>query len=452
MNDKSYLALKKAKLITIVIFFLVILTRFWNLGHPKQEFFDEVYHLPAVRLIARNDPRAYEWWHEPLSDVGNGINSFDWLHPPLAKLIQASFMILLGDSPAIWRLPFALAGLGVIIVIYFLSRQIFQQLKSLREAKNISWLAVFLASMSGLLLVQSRIAMNDIFLSLWLTLSLLFLFRFQPSLLVWQVKVKALKPSEAKKNLLLTGLFLGLALATKWSAVFLLIFILLSILLILIKQKIWKLLPLTIFSLLIVPLVIYLLSYSQMFLQRKSFSYFIQLHQQIFWYHTHRQEGHPYSSKPIQWFFNARPIWYWTDPTLPVTKTANIYALENPVLNVVAIMAVIYLLRIVIKLGVNSTKTKFYLTLLALYLVSWLPWIFSPRVMFYFHYLPALPILILITAEILTSHLRKFSANIFYTLLLLIFCCYVVFLPHWLGLTVPKIWVKVVYFAVSSWQ
>ena len=441
--------LNKQWLLFVLLSLFVLLTRFWNLDYPNQSYFDEVYHLPAVRLIANNDVRSYEWWHGPIEEVGNNINNHDWLHPPLAKLIQASFINLFGDNAFNWRFPSALFGIGVIFAVYLLSQQIFNQVYPSSKAQNLSLLAAFLTALSGLLLVQSRIMMNDVFLVFWLCCGLFFLLRWNPELIFGQLK---LTNKTSNINLLLSGFFFGLALATKWSALLLLALIFSALIFIVIRKKIWKFLPLLAFSLLLMPSLIYLFSYTQMFLQGKGLSDFTQLHQQIFWYQTHRQEGHIYSSTPLQWFLNLRPIWYWTSQNANSYQVANIYALENPALHIVGIVALIYLLFVVVKKGWQSRIAKLYIVLTLTYLATWLPWIFAPRVMFYFHYLPAVPFLGLISAEFLHSHLKPFCKLSFYSLLALIFISFVLFLPHWTGVAVSKTWVQGLYFAIPSWQ
>ena len=129
----SRIKIQKHHLLLTAILVFSILTRLWRLSYPAQEYFDEVYHLPAVRLIVNNDPRAYEWWHAPIAEVGNQINNHDWLHPPLAKLIQAGFIKIFSDTPFFWRLPSAFAGVGLVATVYLLAQQVFSQVYTSKE-------------------------------------------------------------------------------------------------------------------------------------------------------------------------------------------------------------------------------------------------------------------------------------------------------------------------------
>lgn len=481
--------IKKQQLLLLALLFFSAVVYFWRLNQPAQEYFDEAYHVPAARLMADNDVRAYEWWHQPLLNYTDGVNHHDWLHPPLAKLIQAASINILGDiwgdQSLTWRMPSALAGLSLIVAVYYLARQFFFQFNNVQNGLQEglqdnsqdnsrfffltkfsqvdvrAFLASLLTAASGLVLVQSRIAMNDIFLTLWLCLAVLFFFRWQPQ----AVSFKLQKIKQGKNiNLLLSGIFLGLAAATKWSAVFLIIFFLFKISYLILKQNYFKLWPLVVFSLVLMPALIYLLSFGQMFLLGKNWDHFKQLHQQIFWYQTRRLEGHAYGSTPDQWLLNLRPIWYWTETEAASKQTANIYLVENPALHLLGLSALIYFLIRIWRAGRQfycyqrarqkgfSKKIKLYLNLILLYSVVWVPWIFSPRIMFYFHYLPAVPLLNIISAEFLQSAVKPFSQFIYWSTILLIMVTFFIFYPQWTGITVSQDWAQQLYFIFPAWR
>ena len=65
----------------LAILAFAFFTRMFQLHIPEEYYFDEVYHAVTAKLVARNDPRAYEWWH-PAPEPNTAI---EWLHPPLAK-------------------------------------------------------------------------------------------------------------------------------------------------------------------------------------------------------------------------------------------------------------------------------------------------------------------------------------------------------------------------------
>jgi len=143
---------------------------------------------------------------------------------------------------------------------------------------------------------MSRIAMNDIFVTTWIILALAFFYR---------------------KKFLVSAVFTGLAISTKHSAVFLYpIFLLFGF-----RQFYYYIL---------IPPLIYILSYSQLFLLGGRLTDFYNLHKQIFWYQTHLTATHGYQSMDWQWPLLIRPVWFYVNYLKD--STANIYNLGNPVI------------------------------------------------------------------------------------------------------------------------
>lgn len=450
----AYLISRHNLLLCLIVLFSLI-TRVWKLQLPAETYFDEAYHVPAARLIANNDKRAYEWWHQPIA----GNDYHDWLHPPLAKMIQASSIKLFGDNSLGWRMPSAVFGVLLVLVIYFFSHHLFRIYYSKDQSKKIALLSSALVALDGLVLVQSRIAMNDIFVCFWMIMALLSATVWQPK--IWLLKLDRFKQKEKEISrhsniyLLATGLFLGLALASKWSAVLLILAIVTLAVSGVFASKMFKSLPLIFFSLFILPLLIYFLSYSQMFAQGKDIDYFYKLHEQIIWYQTNRDTDHSYSSLPHQWLLNNRPVWYWTsDYELSVneSQTANIYALGNPVIQALALLALIYRLGELVICWNNEKKLSFKLSTLLLFLALWLPWVLSPRIIFYHLYLPAFLILSLILADFLIDVISKKSSMVFWVIFSLVIISFFLFYPHWTGTAVDKRMAERIYFAFPSWK
>lgn len=446
---------KLVPLLLVGLLFFAFLTRVFRLHDPQRYIFDEVYHVVTVKLIAQNDPRAYEWWH-PAPEKDTAI---DWLHPPLAKLTQAAFVNLLGVSSFSWRFSSAVFGVGVIGLTFILAKNVFQD-------EKIGLLAAFLAALDGLLLVQSRIAMNDIHVTFFILLALIFYHRFSLN-------------RHQKKWLLLTGLGAGLAMASKWSGIFVLGIVGLM------ELKDWlsrlkeimhkplsdilKELPIYAFSLIILPGMIYLLAYGQMFLQGKGWPHFIGLHQQIWAYQTGLTATHGYQSRPGQWFLNMRPVWFHV--VYDENTIANIYAFGNPLLNWLGAAAVIisvltlslkkYLAHVISKKSLKQLLKELrpLAFLVIAYLTVWLPWQLSPRIMFYYHYTPAIPLLCIILSYWLMKLWRrqvKSDVNWYQVGVLsaigLILMTFLIWYPHWTALPVPKSFADQVYFALPQWK
>jgi hypothetical protein len=258
-------------------------------------------------------------------------------------------------------------------------------------------------------------------------------------------------------------------------------------------------------SLIILPITLYVLSYTDMFLQGKSLvctqqqqvegvcyferfkwddeilwegyvSHFMELHRQIWWYQTNLKATHSYQSRPWQWFLDLRPVWYHVNYTQNDQST-NIYAFGNPILFWMGDIAVIFTaVLLVITSFTYLTKFKHkrdtryeiqgnLLFILTAYLIVWLPWQLSPRIMFFYHYTPAVPLLCILLAYwlvrlthisylvILPSGYKVWPGRI-----LTIFCitaialAFILWYPHWTAWPVPKVWADLIYFALPTWK
>ena len=155
-----------------------VFTRFYRLGTPGDFYFDEVYFPTTAQEILHGDPAAWEWFgHENT-------------HPPLSKLLMAGGMALFGENAFGWRFFGALAGVGSVAFIYLLGKRLF-------NSEIVGMAAAFLMVFEGLSFVQSRMATPDTFL-VFFTLGVIYFL--------------------LSDRYLLSGIFLGAALATKLTA------------------------------------------------------------------------------------------------------------------------------------------------------------------------------------------------------------------------------------------
>ncbi len=448
--------------IFLAILIFAAFTRFWRLGYPTGYYFDEVYHVITAKLMAANDPRAYEWWHAPI-EPGTAI---DWLHPPLAKLMQALSINLLGNTSFAWRASSALMGTLSIGLTYLLARR-------LKLSPSMSLLAMFLLTLDGLSLTLSRITMNDAHVTFFMLLATYFY-------LIWKEK-------QDGRWAAATAVAAALALASKWSGIFVVGFFLLDSIYnqlqlrgATIPPK--KVLQLFFFIIIALP-TIYLASYSQMFLQGKGWQHFKELHQQIFWYQTNLKATHPYQSTPLQWVAALRPLYAYTEAS-PPGKMANIYFSANPLLSWAGVGAIFFLVINVLAQAMQKAsvlrqalkkspeKAGSFLqnawkqaealyplqdaeivTLLA-YLSTWIVWLQSPRIMFFYHYTPAMPFLAILTAIGLSKLWQKQGLWRLASLALLgaITLNFLIFFPNWTAITVPSEPFSSLYFALPSWR
>jgi dolichyl-phosphate-mannose--protein O-mannosyl transferase len=246
------------------------------------------------------------------------------------------------------------------------------------------------------------------------------------------------------------GLLIGFGLATKWSAGLWLIGLLIWESIERLRARQYWQLPWILFCLLILPVGIYLLSFLPMFLQGKSLSYFLSLHSQIWRFQLQGAGTHLYQSTPWQWLLNLRPVWYWSGG-----QNQQIYALNNPLLAWFSVGSLVLLLAGAIKTVKSQTNYALYL-LIMLAGVLLLPWLFSPRIAFYYHYTPVTPVMAILLAFVLhTLYLRRptfLSKFIFWLILTSLVWSFWLYYPLWVGLPVTEGFGQTVYWLLPTWR
>jgi len=198
-----------------------------------------------------------------------------------------------------------------------------------------------------------------------------------------------------------------------------------------------------IISLLILPAIIYLASYSQFWLQGHSIRQFVDLHKQIWWYQNRADLEHGYGTTPLfcvpkglngpktwcPWILDARGVYFSYEQY--GEKAGYIYALGNPVIFWLGIITVSYL----VGKYLEERKTADALILLG-YFVFWIPWIFSPRIMFLYHYLPSIPFLAVSAGVFLASIYKTKFKLVSILILLVIIAAFIYLFPISTGLPI----------------
>ena len=433
-----------------LILLLAFFTRFWRLGIPDTYHFDEVYHAFTAKEMLLGNPAAWEFWNTPPAGF-----AYEWTHPPLAKLFMAGGMIIFGMNPFGWRFFGALAGVGIIFLVYHLCKKLF-------HSQFVALTASLLLIFESLLFVQSRIGMNDAYFIFFILLSLWFLLcrRFS-----------------------LSGLFWGFSLASKWTALYA-IFIYAFFFIHEYLQKprserqefIKKMIIAGPIFFGLVPFIIYLLSYTPFFfvsdpgisehidrqsgvvkieqsLCRPILSYDFcdklaivwNVNQQMYWYHTRLKATHSYQSLWYTWPLDLRPVYYYVGNF--GDKIAQIYALGNPAIFWPGILAVVLAIYQLIK------KPTFALGLiLTAYLGFWLPWSLSPRIMFLYHYTPSVIFLAILLAIVLKNlWVLKTGKVLVLGYLLLVIATFIYFYPHVAAVPVSTTF-NDSYFWLNTWR
>lgn len=387
----SELLNKKKILILILVF--TFLTRFFRIDYPTAYVFDEVYHAFTAKEYAKLNIEAWEWWTKPPPGV-----AFEWTHPPLAKEIMALsvFIFRTGDAWA-YRLPGVLFGVLSVYLVYSISKKLFNNHK-------IALLSSFFFSIEGLNFVQSRTGMNDIYFVAFMLLSLYLLL---------------------SDKFLLSSIALGLVISTKWTGFY---FIIMCLIILLVKKRFLKIL-----FFIVIPPIIYLLSYLPFFLHGHSLDQFIELQKQMWWYHTGLKASHDYSSSWWSWPFNLYPVWYFVE----YHKNgwiSNIFASGNPFVFWLGFGAVI------VAIGdFLFTRSKSLFVLLLGFLIFWLPWAVSPRIMFLYHYTPSIPFLTMILGyELYNMSSKKDERLIITSLTVIGLLIFLLLYPILTGIPLPK--------------
>jgi dolichyl-phosphate-mannose--protein O-mannosyl transferase len=386
----------------LLILLLATLLRFVGLANPSVYIFDEVYHAFTAREYLRGNIDAWEWWTTPPKDV-----AYEWTHPPVAKYGMEIGMLLFGENSFGWRVGSATFGVLSILGLYYL-------VLSLTKDKYTALIAAFLVSIEGLHISQSRIGMNDIYMLCFF---------------IWSLYLAV------KSRWKLASILYGLALASKWSALYgivPLIFIYLH------ENKLSFSSIVQVFRLLLITTSVYILTFAPFILAGHTWAQWWELHRQMWYYHTHLVATHGYQSTPLQWIFDLRPVWYYVK--YGETTISNIYVLGNPLILWLGLVALFIQLKKLIKFP--------HFILYTLYLVLFLPWVFSPRIMFFYHYLPSSVFLCVILATYLSELPKKYA---FY-LLALCSLSLLLISPMLYGFPLPHRYFDTVFRLIPSWK
>ncbi len=404
---------KTSKVLLSLILLFSLISRTYSLGTIKEMYFDEIYHSFTAKLVLHNDPKAWEFWNPNPEGF-----AYEWTHPPISKLGMVVGMKIFGENSFGWRIPQAVLGTISVYLIYLLALVIFKD-------RLIGLLSATVFSLDGLPLVLSRMGMNDSYV---LVFSLLSVYLF----------IKDEQDSPSKGKVFWSAFAFGLAIASKWSGVYTFPIIVIS------HFVFQKKIKLSYLSFLVVPIAVYILSYSFMFSSGHTWLNFIDTQKQMWWYHTGLVATHPYTSPAWSWPLLLRPIYLYDGPQELIggeNTVARIYAFGNPIVFWFGLFSIV--ISFFIAYRQRNKRLGF---VLFSYLIFFLPWIASPRIMFLYHYLPSIPFLAIATGFVL----RTFRKSIFYFVIIgILFFLY--FYPHWAGIRIPE-WLDTSYYWFDTWR
>lgn len=401
----------------ITIFLVSLALRFWGLERFNALVFDEVYYAK----FANNYLTGTQFFnaHPPLSQYIIAIGIWIGSHLPIGQDTVNSFT---GSLRTTWSYRWinALTGSFIPLVVAALAYQI-------NHRRSFALIAALFAAVDGLFLVESRYALNNVYLVIFGLLGQLFFLIAlnQPLLKRWA-------------NFSLSGFFFGASACIKWNG----LWFLLGVYLIwatawLIKlmhskaqnpqseAKISKahislanLTQLNIFHMIWYFAIIPAVTYSLLWIPHLKMNPkpgFWQAQQDILVFHEKIGSGpniHPYCSSWYSWILMWRPVAYFYQtardtnemipayPPLPPEAAKvfyDVHAMGNPFLWWLSTAAILLLLLLLVQRLIEgpgrqpgiSSQTWIALYLVFNWLAQLLPWVRVTRCTFIYHYMGA---------------------------------------------------------------
>ena len=171
-----------------------LLPSWWN-----STYFDEIYHARTAYEFLHPEEIRHSYYSQP--------EPYESTHPPLGKLLMSASIAVFGMTPFGWRFAGALAGILMLPGIYLLAKQ-------LTKKTSAAALAVILMALDCMHLTQTQIATIDSFPVLFIMFAYFFMLRYIQTDVARQPLRRTLIP------LGLSGLFMGLAIASKWIGIY----------------------------------------------------------------------------------------------------------------------------------------------------------------------------------------------------------------------------------------
>ncbi len=438
-------------------------------GEPSwynSTYFDEIYHART----------AFEHL--------NGTVPYETSHPPLGKVIMSWAVAIFGMTPFGWRFAGALAGILMLPAMYLLGKQ-------LTKRTDMAFAAMCMMTLDCMHFTQTRIATIDSFPVLFILWSYLFMLRFMQRDIAME-EVKALLP-----DLALSGLFMGLGIASKWIGIYagaglaVLFFwtLIRHIRMGKVSAKVMNLpgisgserkmlehradmtwqrpFVLCLWCLLFfvfVPVVIYLLSYIPYFAYAKVTSLsdyvkrVISAQQNMFNYHSQPGLGmnHPYYSPWYEWPLIKKPMYYAMARYVPEGYSYSIFCFGNPAVWLVGLAGIAFTAIAWIKqhryvlegsdalmhTHASTDNVACAFVLIGL-LAQYLPWVLVPRGTYIYHYFASVPFLCFGTMLLLNAIVKRaprLGRGITAAYLLICLLLFVAFYPYASGVTTPVAW------------
>lgn len=411
---RGWIACRLSTVDQLILIAIAAAPRLWRLAAPDVLVFDEIY----FPVYANN--------------YLEGVSFFD-AHPPLGKYLIALGIRFFGFTPFGYRIVDALFGIGVIILVYRLTSLLFRD-------RRIGLIAGLLASLDGVLLVESRAGLINIFAVYFNLTAYYMFFRAGADTVVrprWLYLVAA-------------GVCIGAGMAVKWISFA--TFGVIAVLFVLAKSSetwptIGRLIPrggplnqigkihpdLYLATCVFLPIAVYGASFIIHLNQIPDWQFF-ELQRQIFGYHANLKAVHGYGSPWWSWPILMRPVSYFYEFQRETEMARTILNIGNPLLWWLAIPALLYGLWEAVR------RWTFPIVFLLFAFAShYLPFSMISRVSYLYHFMGALPFAVILLAYGVVRLWDKagWRREVAAGIVLAIVLSFIYFFPIWTAVEIP---------------